>query len=291
MQDLRKFMMVLVTMLIMACGASKDESAPNTGSGDYDKKVNGPAGSAKAIGDFKAKEESDGTTEGTDREPIQMIERKLIKNGEVYYKTKSLTETKKRILEALKTYKGYVAKENAYDYSENPQEELIVRIPSQNFDEFLNTILKGADKVDSKKIDIEDVTEEFVDIEARLKNKKALENKYQELLKQAKDMEDILAITREMNSIREEIESTEGRLKYLSSQVNYSTLKINYYQNKPQGFNFGGKVGDALGNGGTGFLWFLIVMVQLWPLWLVGAIVWWFIVWMIKRNRKKKQAA
>ena len=105
-------------------------------------------------------------------------------------------------------------------------------------------------------------------------------------------MDDILKIQKEMEIIREEIESAEGRLKYLSNQVGYSTLKINYYEHKASsGFNFSGKMGNALKDGSTGFLWFLIVMVQLWPLWLISGLVWWFIVWLIRRSRKKKQTA
>ncbi len=100
-------------------------------------------------------------------------------------------------------------------------------------------------------------------------------------------MDDILRIEKEISYIREDIESTEGRLKYLRSQVSYSTLKIHYYEKRTSGFNFGGKLGDAVMNGGTGFLWFIIIVVQLWPLWLIRAAIWWFIVWLIRRSRRK----
>jgi hypothetical protein len=217
-----------------------------------------------------------------------LVERKLIKNGEISFKTKSLKESKNAIKKALEGFGGYIAKENVYDYSQNPSEELIVRVPAQHFDELLENILKGADEIDSKKIDIADVTEEFVDVEARLKNKKQLELKYQELLAKAGNMEDILKIEKERSVIREDIESTEGRLRYLTSQVSLSTLRITYYEKKVQGFNFGGKIGDALQNGGTGFLWFLVVMVQLWPLWMLGGIIWFIIIKFIRRANRKK---
>ena len=182
----------------------------------------------------------------------------------------------------------YISKENSYDYSNNPTDEIITRVPAKDFDKFLNEVLNGVEKIDYKRIDIEDVTEQFVDIEARLKSKRQLETKYAELLTKASSMDDILKIQKEMESIREEIESAEGRLKYLSNQVGYSTLKITYYEHKASGFNFGGKMGNAVKDGSTGFLWFLIVMVQLWPLWLISGLVWWFIVWLVRRNRKKK---
>ena len=284
-----KSIIAAIALMVLSCGSSKEsdirpegllansstemEAPPPPPAPMSGKKDAGVAGNASA-------------NERTEQSAV--FERKLIKNGDVSFKTKSIIDTKKLIQSVLSVYEGYIAKENAFDYSHNPSEELVVRVPAKHFDKFLDKILEGVEEVDSKHIDIQDVSEEFVDIEARLKNKKQLEAKYQELLVKATNMNDILSIEREINSIREEIESTEGRLRYLSNQIGYSTLRINYYEHKASGFNFGGKMGEALQNGGTGFLWFLIVIVQLWPLWLVGGLLWWFIVWMIRRNRKNK---
>ncbi|HWY12024.1 MAG TPA: DUF4349 domain-containing protein [Bacteroidia bacterium] len=290
MTILNKSLIIAATILIMACGANKsseDAGISNTMS------VNNPVG--KAGGDEKNPEtdkladvREDGTKTG---EPVAGIEKKLIKNGEVGFQVNDLTATKHKIEIALKTSGGYIAKENSYDYSNNPTDELIVRVPAKDFDRFLAEVLTGVEKIDYKRVDIEDVTEQFVDIEARLRSKRQLETKYAELLTKATNMEDILKIQKEMEIIREEIESAEGRLKYLSNQVGYSTLKITYYEHTSTGFNFGGKMGNALKDGSTGFLWFLIFMVQLWPLWLISGLVWWFIIWLVKRNRRKKLQA
>ncbi len=216
------------------------------------------------------------------------IEQKLIKNGEVYFKVKSLQDTKQNVQKTLALFNGYIAKENNYGGNENPSESLIVRIPSKNFDKFLEQVLIGAEEIDSKNINIDDVTEQFVDIEARLKNKKQLEAKYQEILAKADKIEDILKIEKEISIIREDVEASEGRLKYLNNQVAYSTISLSYYEKRTSGFNFGGKLGNALSNGSYGFLSFLIIMVNLWPLWLIGAITWYLIVRMIRKNKKKK---
>ena len=284
MKTYNKALVLAAVVLLIACGANK-ESSPNSESAKAMDQA-GLASPAAPPMEQGIKEEKAGSA--VEKMPDAVFERKLIKTGDVSFKTKSLTETKKQITEALKTAGGYIAKENAYDYSENPSENLTVRVPSKNFDAFLNQILEGVEELDSKNIDIQDVSEEFVDMEARLKNKKQLEAKYQELLGKAGNMDDILRIEKEISYIREDIESTEGRLKYLSSQVSYSTLNIHYYEKRTSGFNFGGKLGDAVKNGGTGFLWFVIIVVQLWPLWLIGAAIWWFIVWLIRRSRKNR---
>lgn len=289
MTILNKSLVTVAAILIMACSggmADKNAEAP----GFYDKSLSEPVSKAGVGGDGKEYDNRK-TEEGTNEAVPQYSEKKLIKNGEVAFQVNSLAVTKQKIETSIKSVGGYIAKENSYDYSNNPTDELIVRVPAKDFDKFFAEVLNGVEKIDYKRIDIEDVTEQFVDIEARLKSKRQLETKYAELLIKASSMEDILKIQKEMESIREEIESAEGRLKYLSNQVGYSTLKITYYEHKASGFNFSGKMGNALKDGSTGFLWFLIIMVQLWPLWLVGAFIWWFIVWLIRRNRKKKQTA
>jgi hypothetical protein len=131
-----------------------------------------------------------------------------------------------------------------------------------------------------------------MDVEARLKNKKQLEGKYQELLAKANNMEDILKIEKEISLIREDIESTEGRLRYLNNQVGYSTLIITYYEKKvtTTGFHFLDKIVDALSSGGIGLLWFIIGLVQLWPMWIIGGIIWYIIYKIVKRQKNKKIA-
>ncbi len=296
MTSLNKSIVTAVAILIMGCAGEmkKSEDIPTNTPGFSSMSVNDATGKASGEGG-KQLEANSSTTEqdkvdGKNETTALPMEKKLIKNGEVSFQVNNLATTKQKIETALKVSGGYIAKENSYDYSNNPTDEIIARVPAKDFDKFLNEVLNGVEKIDYKRIDIEDVTEQFVDIEARLKSKRLLETKYAELLTKASSMDDILKIQKEMESIREEIESAEGRLKYLSNQVGYSTLKITYYEHKASGFNFGGKMGNALKDGSTGFLWFLIVMVQLWPLWMISGLVWWFIVFLIKRGKRKKQS-
>ncbi len=225
----------------------------------------------------------------TRKEEVKITEQKLIKNGSIAFETKSLKETKAFLQKAVSTYKGYISNEQIQDYKINPTEILVIRVPNASFDKLINDIGSQVGEFDSKQLNIEDVTEEFVDIEARLKNKKQLEGKYQELLARAPNMADILKIEKEISIIREDIEATEGRLRYLSNQVGFSTINITYYEHKATaGFHFGGKMGEALEDGGMGFLWFLIGLTRMWPLWLMAALAWYGIYKMVKRRQKRK---
>ena len=218
-----------------------------------------------------------------------MTEQKLIKNGDISFEVKNIKNTKTFLQKVISKHKGYISSEKIEDYRINPTEILTVRVPNSNFDNIINNISLQVGEFDSKRIDIEDVTADFVDIEARLKNKKQLEGKYQELLAKANNMTDILKIEKEISLIREDIESTEGRLRYLNNQVGYSTLIITYYEKRATaGFHFGGKMADALSNGGIGFLWFLIGMMQLWPMWLIGSLICYVIYKIVKRRKNQK---
>ena len=100
-------------------------------------------------------------------------------------------------------------------------------------------------------------------------------------------MDDILKIEKEISIIREDIESSEGQLNYLSSQVAYSTITLHYYEKRTSGFNFSGKLGNALSSGGYGLLQFIIIIINLWPLWLITALTWYLIIKLIRRSKKK----
>lgn len=223
------------------------------------------------------------------KEELKITEQKLIKNGSISFETKALKDTKAFLQRTVLKYKGYISNEQVQDYRINPTEIITIRVPNAHFDQLICEIESQVGEFDSKQITIDDVTAEFVDIEARLKNKKQLESKYQEILARAGNMTDILKIEKEISIIREDIESTEGRLRYLSNQVGFSTLSITYYEHQATaGFHFGGKMGEALADGGMSFLWFIIGLTRLWPLWIITILVCYTVYKLLKRSRKRK---
>jgi hypothetical protein len=277
-------LLAAVLTCAVACGPSAkemramDEAAALSGGGGMELNMTTADISAAPVSAIETK-----------REEVKITEQKLIKNGSISFETRNLKDTKAFLQKTVSAYKGYISNEQIQDYKINPTEIITVRVPNAGFDKLINDIGSQVGEFDSKQISIEDVTAEFIDIEARLKNKKQLEGKYQELLARANNMADILKIEKEISIIREDIESTEGRLRYLSNQVGFSTLTITYYEHKATaGFHFGGKMGDALADGGMGFLWFTIGLTRLWPLWFIAALVWYIIYKAVKRSRKRK---
>ena len=142
------------------------------------------------------------------------------------------------------------------------------------------------DKLESKRIRAIDVTEEYIDIEARIQTKKGLLARYTEILKQATRVEDLLAIEREIGALQEDIESVERRMAELKDRLAFSTLHVMYYQKAKPAFGFFSKFVDAIKDGWEGFLWFLIALTNLWVFILLAvAAVYAFKQW---RKRRKK---
>lgn len=214
------------------------------------------------------------------------LERKLIKEGHIAFETDQLNTTRKTIFEAVDKYQGYVSSDQEFNSPGRKSNTMVIRVPAENFDNFLNEATKGVKKIDSKDVNTKDVTEEFLDIEARLKTKKELETRYLDLLKQAKSVIEILEIEKQIGELRSEIESIEGRYKYLENRVSYSSLTMTFYERIPKQTEFGEKFKDGFRNGWNNFIWFFVGLTNLWPFILIGII---FIIGLLVYARRKKK--
>lgn len=218
-------------------------------------------------------------------------EQKVIKTAYLRFETADLEETHKGIVALTQQLKGFVSNDKSGKSSGELYHNISVRIPTENFQEFMDGVSKGVSYFDRKDISRRDVTEEFVDLEARLKAKRELEKRYLELLKQAKNVKEMLEIERELSTIREEIEAKQGRLNYLKDQVSMSTVNVQYYKYTSQTgvtVSYGQKMKNALAGGWDGISMFFLGVLYLWPVFLVVAIVIWLIRRMIRRSKKKK---
>ncbi|MEZ4774584.1 MAG: DUF4349 domain-containing protein [Bacteroidia bacterium] len=203
------------------------------------------------------------------------VERKLITEGRVGFETPSIDSSRNAVLRAVNKYGGYVSSDQAYNSPGRTTVTMVVRIPAGHFDDLLREATAGIKKFDSKEIDVKDVTEEYLDIEARLKTKKALEARYAELLKKANTVTEILEIEKQGGELRVEIESIEGRMKYLENRVSFSTLTLTFYESTPLDKSFGKKFAQGFKNGWENLILFFVFLVNIWPfvLLLVAVIV------------------
>jgi hypothetical protein len=219
------------------------------------------------------------------------IEKKIIKDGRIGIETKTLQKTKAKLDLLLKKYGGYYASENFNNTNWNSSFELKIRIPYSNFEKFIVETETSNGEILYKVIEARDVTDQFIDIETRLKSKRNYLNRYNDLLKQAKSIKDILEIGEKIRRLEEEIESATGRLNYLSDQVKYSTLNLTITAEKEveilptnrEGFFTSLK--QSLSKGWFGFVDFLLFLVKGWPFLIVLALT--YYLWKKFRKRKK----
>ena len=119
--------------------------------------------------------------------------------------------------------------------------KLVVRIPSNKFGGALDEIKQLAGNLSEANVTGQDVTEDFIDLEARIKTQKALELQFLEIMKQAKKVGDALEVQRQTAEVRTEIEKLEGRKRFLENRSSLSTLTVNIHAPKvitvnPTGF-------------------------------------------------------
>lgn len=222
--------------------------------------------------------------------PSQSTSQKIIKTGNLRFETQDLEKTHQKILDAVRTAKGYVQRDNTGKNYNSHYHNLTIRIPSESFDTVIQTISDGVSYFEEKTISQRDVTEEFVDLNARLKAKRTLEKRYLELLSKAKNVKEMLEIERELSKIREEIEAREGRLQYLQSQVSESTISIYFYKvtsERGVTVSYGRKMINALKNGWNGVSEFFLGLLHTWPF-IILVVFGVFIIrrWIKKRKKK-----
>jgi Domain of unknown function (DUF4349) len=226
---------------------------------------------------------------------LDISNKKIIKDGSLTIKTNDITVSKKSIDELLKKLNGYYETENLVNCDNSINFNLKIRIPAENFEKFISDLEKGKEEIENKNIQARDVTEEYVDIESRIMNKREYLKRYKDLLSKASTVKDILAIEEEIRKLQEEIESKEGRLQYLKDQVAFSTLDINLYKEKEyiyksqQQDSFWERVKRSLNGGWKFIIGFVLFVISLWPL-IIMTFVTVFIVRRVRENKKSRQS-
>ena len=219
--------LIILFFLIRPSGSL--QTTGNTGSGEY------TAGSLKydyaldgsmAIPEFAPAPSQDSSKSETNTDEA-VVDRKVIRNGTLSLLVKKTEEAANQIKSFAKDLGGFVDNANIYEVSDTSKGGTVtIRVPAVKFDEAINRIKGLAIKVENEEINVQDVTDQFVDLEARLKNLKAAEEQYLAVLKQAYKVEDILKVHERLTDVRDSIERLAGRIQYLSRQVDMSSITV-----------------------------------------------------------------
>lgn len=202
---------------------------------------------------------------------------KLIKTVNYRFEVDNVKKSTEAIEVAIKKYPAYISSSNLH--LENPilENKITIRVQNEYFHELLKDIDTQARFVNFRDVKTDDVAKEFVDLESRLKTKREVEERYNEILrKKAGTIEELLKVEEQIGDLHEEIEATISRINYLREQVSYSTINLEFYQRIEQELASIDKVtwserfAKGLGSGWEGILMTGLILAYLWPLTLLA---------------------
>jgi hypothetical protein len=229
--------------------------------------------------------------------------RYVIRNGSIDLTVQNTRDTIKSIQDMVTAADGIISYSYVYEIREGVYgASLTIRVPQERFDAMM-TQLEPLGKAANIQTGQDDVTMQYVDLESRLNNQKAQEARLVEILEMANNVEEVLEVERELYRVRGEIESMTAQFRYLSDQVNYSTIEVSIKEeiNPTQSISPGpfDKFGERLLQsfiGGVNFVFraisaVVVALVALLPVIVLLGIIG-YLIWIItKRAARKKQAA
>lgn len=220
-------------------------------------------------------------------------QRLVIKTAHISIQVENHDSTVKRVQSIAEDYQGFII-ESTVNVEQNGAKtgRITLRTPSVKFTETLEAIKSLAFRVESETIRGNDVTEEFYDVQARLENKKRIEQRFRHILASAKTTTDILAAEESLGRVREEIERLEGRQKYLRDQLDLSTIYIFLQERQAlEGAGLFAKIGGGIRRGfsaiGEVTATLFEVLIGGVPIWIFLAALIYFIIRFFKRRKSE----
>lgn len=224
-------------------------------------------------------------------------QRRIITTGSMTVEVADLDQALTALAALVKANDGFLANKSVSQEADWRHAEAVVRVPAARFDA-IHDGARGLGTVRAEEQQGEDVTKQWIDLEARLRIRKAYEQDLLQTMRRQGSLNDLLAVQREVWKVREQIEQAEGELRYLRDQVSLATLTLTLNEQGPVGI---GKVGpwnlsyhvlhaiSGLGRALRGLLIALIYVL------LTGAVVWvpvlLLVLWLRRRAARRRAAA
>ena len=159
-------------------------------------------------------------------------ERMIVRTGDIRMVVDDIAITLEEITGIAEDSGGYVVTSNIWKEEERYVGIISIRAPTELFDSTMRTLRELAVEVVFDQTSSQDVTEEYIDLEAQLRNLEATEEQLLLIMQQAVEVEDILEVQRELTSIRDEIERIKGRMQYLEQTSSTSYISVQLTQSK-----------------------------------------------------------
>jgi hypothetical protein len=156
----------------------------------------------------------------------------IVRTGRMALIVEDVTAAIDQITSLAQSSQGYVVSSNSFRDGERQRGAITIRVPVGDFDNVMRLVGQLAVEIASQTTSADDVTEEFVDLGAKLKNLEATEQQLLRIMEKAEKVEDILSVQREITNTRAQIEQTKGRMQFLEKTSATSLLEITLEQSK-----------------------------------------------------------
>jgi hypothetical protein len=222
--------LLVVLVLLAGCGGSAGGAAGGGGDSAAVAETNVEAeraADAGSGGDGGDAARTDGTAAAG---------RSIIRTGEVRLRVENYERARANLTAAVEARGGYVSDSskriNDRDGASWTAGRVVLRVPAENFSDTMETV-ENEGRVLESSTSTQDVTDQVVDLQARLDNLRAERDRLRELYQRANDTEDVLAVERRLSEVQTEIERTEARLQNLQRRVSYSTITVEMTEPRP----------------------------------------------------------
>ena len=226
------FLISTLLIVLAACSSSEDKSSYESDDSSSDKEMSNVVSSdadSEAEREAVTEESSETKTEA----PVVASDRMIIHQASLSVNVKELDKAQSNIEKKVDQYGGYIVESNVYQEDDQTSSgRMIVRIPEKNFEKFLLDAEGVAAEVLERNVTGQDVTEQYVDLESRVKSKRAVEERLLDFMSKAQKTEDLLKISADLSEVQEEIEVMVGKMKYLENQTSFSTIELSMYENR-----------------------------------------------------------
>ncbi len=297
----RIVLLILLSLTLMALAACAGGAAEQSVAGSAVSDEARPQEPAfAALPEMSASEEGE-LDLGTANQPSAGQARLIIRTAEMAIVATDTEEALDSIATMANNGGGWVVSSNVYQSSNDSKTGYItIRVPSEGFQSVLDAIAGLAVEVTNLSTSGQDVTEEFVDLGARLGNLEATAARLRTFLDESETVEEALAVNIELSRVEGEIESIKGRMQYLQQSASFSSISVSVTPDElAQPIQVGGwqptgvakaavesliNVLQLLANA---VIWLVIVAL---PILLIIAIPFLLIIWIIRRLRRREQA-
>ena len=197
---------------------------------EYDEPMGNPRMmSSPESASLMVKEVSGSPVNPDNGQSINISDRKISKNAQLEIKVKSLDDSMNFITNKTNSYKGYIVSSSSYapntDY-ETKTANISLRVPSDSLDQFLKEIKTYAKETIHESIFTQDITEEYIDVKAKITSMESSEQRLTKLLDKTESVKEIVEVEKELSRLRADIDSLKGRFKFIENSVVTSLVRI-----------------------------------------------------------------